>query len=374
MMKAGIADWQKRYPNNPGAKMLPTQLVNVKAFKPASTHRCCDRNFIIYQLQRKLMFFEDLIGCPTFRAIKFDDKTSTIFALKLIDTVFIAVKRGKTGIHPDPMLKQSVVALINPHKGKFNVTAKGGLVEEEYVDWVISRPYIFLVLLNLVGVAVGIWRYFYGPPTEMLTVVVSMVWVFYNLIVLGGAVAVSVESKQVRRSHRVEMTMPAAIAREDGHLFSCTVQDFSDGGLGIKINGQAQILEGQKVNLLLKRGQQEYVFPTQVARVMGNEVGLKLMPLTTQQHIDFVQCTFARADTWALWQDSYPEDKPLESLLDILKLGFRGYRHLAEFAPSSVKGIFRVLTSLVSWVVSFIPRRPERSETAQPSDQALAQQ
>lgn len=157
-------------------------------------------------------------------------------------------------------------------------------------------------------------------------------------------------------------------------LFSCTVQDFSDGGLGIKINGQAQILEGQKVNLLLKRGQQEYVFPTQVARVMGNEVGLKLMPLTTQQHIDFVQCTFARADTWALWQDSYPEDKPLESLLDILKLGFRGYRHLAEFAPSSVKGIFRVLTSLVSWVVSFIPRRPERSETAQPSDQALAQQ
>lgn len=257
---------------------------------------------------------------------------------------------------------------------KFNVTAKGGLVEEEYVDWVISRPYIFLVLLNLVGVAVGIWRYFYGPPTEMLTVVVSMVWVFYNLIILGGAVAVSVESKQVRRSHRVEMTMPAAIAREDGHLFSCTVQDFSDGGLGIKINGQAQILEGQKVNLLLKRGQQEYVFPAQVARVMGNEVGLKLMPLTTQQHIDFVQCTFARADTWALWQDSYPEDKPLESLLDILKLGFRGYRHLAEFAPSSVKGIFRVLTSLVSWVVSFIPRRPERSETAQPSDQALAQQ
>jgi cellulose synthase (UDP-forming) len=31
-------------------------------------------------------------------------------------------------------------------------------VEEEYVDWVISRPYIYLVLLNLVGVAVGIWR------------------------------------------------------------------------------------------------------------------------------------------------------------------------------------------------------------------------
>jgi len=268
----------------------------------------------------------------------------------------------------------TLVALINPHKGKFNVTAKGGLVKEEYVDWVISRPYIYLVLLNLVGVVFGIWRYIYGPEDEMLTVCVSLVWVFYNLIILGGAVAVSVESKQVRRSHRVEIKMPGAIAREDGHLFSCTVHDFSDGGVGIRINGDAQVLEEQKVHLLLKRGQQEYVFPTQVVRVIGSEVGLKLLPMTTRQHIDFVQCTFARADTWALWQDSYPEDKPLERLLDILKLGFRGYRHLAEFAPPSTKVIFRALTSLVAWVASFVPRHPEHDAAVQQPQPVLAQQ
>lgn len=39
MMKAGIADWQKRYPQNPGAKLLPTQLVNVQSYKPASTSK-----------------------------------------------------------------------------------------------------------------------------------------------------------------------------------------------------------------------------------------------------------------------------------------------------------------------------------------------
>ncbi|WP_309484658.1 PTS transporter subunit EIIC [Klebsiella pneumoniae] len=235
-------------------------------------------------------------------------------------------------------------------------------------------PYIYLVLLNLVGVAVGIWRFMYGPENEILTVWVSIVWVFYNLIILGGAVAVSVESKQVRRSHRVEMSMPAAIAREDGHLFSCTVHDYSDGGLGIKINGDAQVLEGQNARLLLKRGQQEYAFPVRVARVNGSEVGLQLLPLTNQQHIDFVQCTFARADTWALWQDSFPEDKPMESLLDILKLGFRGYRHLAEFSPPSVKVVFRALTSLVAWIASFVPRRPERAAPTLSADPAMAQQ
>lgn len=39
MMKAGIKDWQTRYPQNPGAKMLPTQLANVENFKPASTEK-----------------------------------------------------------------------------------------------------------------------------------------------------------------------------------------------------------------------------------------------------------------------------------------------------------------------------------------------
>jgi len=39
MLKAGITDWQTRYPQNPGAKMLPTQLVNGQNVKPASTSK-----------------------------------------------------------------------------------------------------------------------------------------------------------------------------------------------------------------------------------------------------------------------------------------------------------------------------------------------
>ena len=39
MLKAGIGDWQTRYPQNPGAKMLPTALTNVQNFKPASTNK-----------------------------------------------------------------------------------------------------------------------------------------------------------------------------------------------------------------------------------------------------------------------------------------------------------------------------------------------
>ncbi|RAP71495.1 lppC lipofamily protein [Candidatus Erwinia dacicola] len=37
MLKAGIRDWQTRYPNNPAAKMLPTALSQVQSFQTVST-------------------------------------------------------------------------------------------------------------------------------------------------------------------------------------------------------------------------------------------------------------------------------------------------------------------------------------------------
>ncbi len=142
----------------------------------------------------------------------------------------------------------TLVALINPHKGKFNVTAKGGLVEGSV------RRLGDLAALHLPcpaqpggrcgrHLALLLWpanRDAHRGRQSVVSVVL------YNLIVLGGAVAVSVESKQVRRSHRVEMTMPAAIAREDGHLFSCTVQDFSDGGLEIRSTVRRRFWKGRK--------------------------------------------------------------------------------------------------------------------------------
>ncbi|MEN4518768.1 UDP-forming cellulose synthase catalytic subunit [Pantoea agglomerans] len=252
--------------------------------------------------------------------------------------------------------RPTTVALFNPHKGKFNVTAKGGLVEEEHLDWVITKPYMLLVLLNLAGVLMAFWRMQHGPANEVLTVWVSLIWVLYNMIILGGAVAVSVEARQIREAHRVEIAMPAAIAREDGHMLPCTLRDYSDGGVGLEMREPDALQENEKVWLLLRRGQQEFSFPCQVQRVFGHRAGVRLHQLTTQQHIEFIQCTFARADTWALWQDGFPEDKPVQSLADIMILGFKGYLRLAEYGPPQLRRLFNLLTVGVSWLASLLPQ------------------
>ncbi len=269
--------------------------------------------------------------------------------------------------------RPTTVALLNPHKGTFNVTAKGGLVEAQHVDWVITRPYMALVLLNLVGLIAGLWRLGYGPATEIMTVVISLVWVIYNMTILGGAVAVAVEAKQVRQSHRVEIAMPAAVARADGHLLCCTLRDYSDGGVGIEMREAGLLKDGEAVHLLLKRGAQEYTFPCEVTRAFGTKVGMRMHQLSVSQHIDFIQCTFARADTWALWQDGFPEDKPIESLRDVLALGFRGYVRMASYAPPVIRNVLIGFTSLIAWIASFVPHGVDKNQAPSSQGQTVAQ-
>ncbi|GKX55630.1 cellulose synthase catalytic subunit [Leminorella grimontii] len=260
--------------------------------------------------------------------------------------------------------RPTTVALFNPHKGKFNVTAKGGLVENSYVDWVISRPYFILVILNVVGLIAAAWRIYSGPQNEISTVLVSAAWVTYNLIVLGGAVAVSVETKQVRHSHRIQISMPAAIAREDGRLFPCTLRDYSDAGVGLEMLQPDLASKGDRLTLILKRGSQEFAFPCEVMRAFNNVVGVQLQLVTTQQHIDFMQCTFARADTWALWQNSVPEDKPMSSMRDVMLLGLRGYKKMLEYSPPFLYSILGRMASVIIWLTSFLPHRVRQPKEA----------
>ena len=61
------------------------------------------------------------------------------------------------------ILIPTTVALIFPHYGKFNVTAKGGTIGEKYLDWHISWPFVALIALNAVGLFIGLEKAFFDP-------------------------------------------------------------------------------------------------------------------------------------------------------------------------------------------------------------------
>ncbi|HEY3596887.1 MAG TPA: UDP-forming cellulose synthase catalytic subunit, partial [Paraburkholderia sp.] len=83
----------------------------------------------------------------------------------------------------------TLLALINPKLGKFNVTAKGGQIEKNYFDWAISRPYLFLLLLNLIGFVVGIVHIYLNWHIRSVvnTTFLNLGWTTYNMLILGAS-------------------------------------------------------------------------------------------------------------------------------------------------------------------------------------------
>ncbi|MFJ4398324.1 UDP-forming cellulose synthase catalytic subunit [Pseudomonas sp. NPDC089396] len=254
--------------------------------------------------------------------------------------------------------RPTTVALFAPKKGTFNVTAKGGLMEHGQFDWHIARPYLFLAGLNVAGLGIAVWRLFTGPVAEIGTVIVSSLWVLYNLLIIGAACAVAAEVRQVRRAHRVQMNLPAALQLESGHGFPCTLVDYSDGGIGLQLGDGVSPAPGDRVRLLLSRGQREFAFNARVTRIVGRHVGLTFDGLTQQQRIDLVHCTFARADAWLNWQDRHEVERPLRSLVDVLKMGGIGYLRLIEHTPGWLRDRLLPVRDLARWLGSYLPRTP----------------
>lgn len=259
--------------------------------------------------------------------------------------------------------RPTTVALLAPSKGKFNVTAKGGLMTEALLDWRIARPYLVLALLNLAGLGVGVWRFVYGPAMEQGTVIITCLWVFYNLLIIGAAVAIAAEARQVRQSPRVTISLPAALRLPGGHLLAGTLLDYSDGGVAIRAPAAGSLAPGTEVELVLYRGERVFAFPGVVSRERNGVTGIILASLSREQRIDFVQCTFARTDAWLGWLPVQGQERPLQSLLDVFAVGARGYARLWRFLPAELRLLFSPLLALLRWLGSFLPRWPKAGAT-----------
>jgi cellulose synthase (UDP-forming) len=241
----------------------------------------------------------------------------------------------------------TTVALINPRLGKFNVTAKGGLVEHDFFDWRISAPYLVLVLMNIIGALIAIPRLLFWNSFEADTVIVNLIWTLFNLTLLGAVLGVAAETRQVRGTHRVLKSMPALLIMADGRRVGCETEDFSMGGVGVRLLTPGGVERGDVLDLELVEEDREYRFPVEAVVVRGMHVGLKLLPMPIENEANYVRCTFASPGAWADWDRDAQPDRPLASLAEVFSFGATGYLRLFESVHSA----------LVDWYHNQPPRR-----------------
>ncbi|MGQ0619703.1 MAG: UDP-forming cellulose synthase catalytic subunit [Panacagrimonas sp.] len=236
----------------------------------------------------------------------------------------------------------TTLALINPKLGKFNVTAKGGIVERDYFDGDIAKPYYVLYIINLLGIVAGVGRIVFGDSEKLSTVILNMVWATYNLVVLGAAMSVAGERKQTRRAVRVAEQLPVLVRKlGERQTVTATTQDLSTNGIALRAAEALSLAIGDGVEVSIESPGRRVWLPAAVRRMDTGVVAVELGQLDLKQEANLTQALFGRADAWVDWRDLSVRDRPLKSLAQVFRISLSGSRKFWQWVGRQTLSLFR---------------------------------
>jgi cellulose synthase (UDP-forming) len=262
----------------------------------------------------------------------------------------------------------TMLALISPKFGNFDVTAKGGVVNRKFFDSRIAQPFLLLILMNVVGLLCAIPRFIQFPvfdlrgPLSILnvpagmydrshlgTIVMNLAWLCFNLVILGVATAVAWESQQRRQTVRLPMSVPADVQLPNGAVLQGVTTDMSSGGLMVRIEREFTAAIGESVTVTLPVLDGNATLPATLVGITGDVLRVQFDPLNLQEEEALTMVLYSRADTWLGWGESREPDHPLRSLARIFRIAVRGFgqtiRALTKRKPAQPK--VRLITSVV---------------------------
>ncbi len=215
------------------------------------------------------------------------------------------------------ILRPTLATLINPKRGKFNVTEKGGLLPNDYFDYKIVRPHLIILGLLIIALIIGVTRWLLSDLADTEVLVLNVAWAIFNLLTIGAAIAVGRETRQLRGSVRLGLEMPSVIYLPDGQSLITQSRNLSTtGGLFIAERPDAIALDNI-VQIELPVGERTVVLPARVVAWDGEVLRVAFEQLTLRQQRDLVRVVLCRADAWLDWEE-HPVDRPLRSVREIL--------------------------------------------------------
>lgn len=248
----------------------------------------------------------------------------------------------------------TTVALIAPFQGKFNVTAKGGKIEESYFERRIARPYLVLALINLAGLLAGAWRLWTGAG-ELDVLIVNLAWCGWNIAILSAVIAVAWEKRQLRESPRVTVQLPAMIQLASGRTVRGRTIDLARGGAGLSVPAALDPRPGEKLSLSIFGPGDEVPLPAEVIDCHKGVLRLRFNELSVDEESSLVQAIFSRADAWLGWRDGRSKDHPLSSLLGLLGRGLGNVGALVSARQPKPKPVLRFVPAPVPVLASAPP-------------------
>lgn len=221
------------------------------------------------------------------------------------------------------ILLPTLLALIHPRFGKFNVTAKGGVVSRSYFDRRIALPLLLLVALNVAGLYKARQRYL-NEPAHHDTIIMNSAWAIYNVVILSVAASVAWERRQRRSQVRVDVHVPITLTTDRGRRVTGIASQLSLYGASARLDRSLRFPRGSSISLVLGEGKSRCEIPAVIANSGGRNQHFAFPELALHQEQYLVSLVYSRPDAWVFWHNSRPNDSPLSSLLRIVGLALRG--------------------------------------------------
>jgi cellulose synthase (UDP-forming) len=222
------------------------------------------------------------------------------------------------------ILLPTMMALVNPKLGKFNVTAKGGVVKRTFFDTRIAQPFLILLIFNMAGLLIAVPRFFIWDRDRPGTVLMNVVWCLFNIIILGVTTAVAREMKQLRTTVRIAMVTPVMARLKDGRLVAGETIDMSSGGTSIRFGDALEIAPETEVKLVFPLPSGANDLRASVVSCEGSVMRVRFENLTIHEQEVLTMVLYSRADSWLAWGESRENDNVLRSMQRIFQISMHG--------------------------------------------------
>ncbi|MCF3637852.1 UDP-forming cellulose synthase catalytic subunit, partial [Komagataeibacter intermedius] len=220
------------------------------------------------------------------------------------------------------LVRITIVTLLQPHKGKFNVTDKGGLLARGYFDWDAVYPNVILAgvlcAALLRGVFGIVWQF--HDRLALQSFILNTLWVVISLIIVLASIAVGRETRQTRNAPRVSVRLPVVVTDAHGRQMAGHTRDISLGGLAVGTRLAAPDMVGGTVTVRYDNARDgiHVGVPARVLEARDGALRLQWAVRDLADERQVVSMVFGRNDAWASWADFAP-DRPLRSLAMVFR-------------------------------------------------------
>ena len=220
----------------------------------------------------------------------------------------------------------TVMAMLFPRWGKFNVTDKGTQTKDRSFDFRHALPLLIILGMQVAAMLV-LPAKLSNNPLDTATIWVAAAWNIYNVVVVGAAVLSAVERPQRRRFHRVNRRSRVLVTPLDGSTdgefgfepIEGDTVDVSQGGLSFELTGEQSLPSRFLVTLISPSGRTMALPCDGLARYPtrdGTGYRVNFADLDTAQQTEVVQQIYGESNSWI--GDRFTYDRYLRSVGAVL--------------------------------------------------------